>query len=119
MWRWTISVLVILWSSRLAEGGHVLSRVARPASMDGASETVKHSASPNVQAFSVALLRLRQSQGKSEGALQTILGYLERIRDHPRDPKARSVCLWEPAFRTHVARTDGGLQSCRQQALMR
>ena len=83
--------------------------------MDGASETVKHSASPNVQAFSVALLRLRQSQGKSEGALQTILGYLERIRDHPRDPKARSVCLWEPAFRTHVARTDGGLQ-CLQAA---
>ena len=43
-------------------------------------------------------------------AVRTVLGYLVRVRDHPRDAAKRKICLWEPAFRDPLATVDGGLQ---------
>ena len=63
-----------------------------------------------MQQFEVAIERLQRSPNRL-AALKTMLDYLERARDHPRDIRARSVCLWEPAFRTHIATSDGGLQA--------
>ena len=64
----------------------------------------------DMQQFEVAIERLQRSPNRL-AALKTMLDYLERARDHPRDIRARSVCLWEPAFRTHIATSDGGLQA--------
>lgn len=109
-------LLLLLFAVPPSSSGHVVSRLAaRPRPADAPSHERLDGAAGSavdVPEFSVALSRLQGSPSAPE-ALGALLEYLERIRDHPRDSGARSVCVWEPTFRTHLATVDGGLQAMR------
>ena len=106
-----LSLLLAASTTRVIDAGQVLSKIAarpRP-TVHGPADDSSH-LEHEARRFEVALERLRHVPHRLD-ALKTVLGYLERARDHPRDVRARSVCLWEPAFRTYIAATDGGLQA--------
>ena len=106
------ALLAVLFCSGV-DGGHVISRLAQPLRHSiQAPAAGEGGAGLDLDEFSLALSRLSRGPHGKE-ALGVVLGYLERVRDHPRDGTARRVCLWEPGFRAYLATSDGGLQCLR------
>jgi len=111
---WTMVVLLLISSLHSVNGGHVISRLAAraPRVKFAGPAPLEPEPATDTSEFALALRRLSRGPRATE-ALSVVLSYLKRARDHPRDGSARRVCLWEPAFRTHLATVDGGLQCLR------
>jgi len=91
----------------LVDAGQVLSTLGRRSPPSARRDPTDGTNAPDFKQFELSLRRLRRGPEGPE-AVRTVLGYLERVRERPRDAGARSVCLWEPAFQI-IATADGGL----------
>ena len=101
--RWQLLLALPL----LADAGQVLSTLGRRSPPSTRRDPIDGANTPDFKQFELSLQRLRRSPQSPE-AVRTVLGYLERVRERPRDAGARSVCLWEPAFQV-LAMADGGM----------
>ena len=100
--------LLFLEKGLLVDGGGVISRLGRRpryAVLQGGARADDKSPA---EEFSEALERLQRGPDHGVGAIRVLVKYLESVRDAPRSPRARRICLSDQEYRDHLAATHGG-----------
>lgn len=113
--RHLLLIFLLLGLGTPADGGRGLSRLAaRPRSpKDG--ERAPEVAAPDSD-FQASLQQLRLAPDGGASALRAVLAYLERVRERPRDRRARSVCLWDPELRSSAPSAPSAVVQCLRAA---